>query len=55
MRGQIDWDTTRAGLRLWRRELPPATVGAFAGQGPDFLLLGLEGKLQVLAISAESP
>jgi len=49
------WDTTREGVRLWRRDLPPALTATFAGPGPDFLFLGFPDKLQVLAISPEGP
>ena len=49
------WDTTREGVRLWGRELPRSWNGTFAGEGPDFLVVGLKDTLQVMAISAEKP
>ena len=41
--------------RLWEHDLPPSRQGSFAGVGPDFMVLGTKGRIQVYAISPEKP
>lgn len=53
--GRVEcWDTLEGQLE-WGRDLPRLGSGHFVGPGPDFLVLGLEDRLQVMPISAEKP